>query len=68
MPFGLKGSPRTFTRLIDLLFGPEFVLSVFAYTDGLEIISGDFEAHLKPVERVLKILLKAGLKVNTDEY
>ena len=55
MPFGLKGSPKTFTRLIDLLFGPEFDYSVFFYMGE------------KLVERILKRLLEAGLKVNREK-
>ena len=39
MPFGLKGSPKTFTRLVDMLFGPESDESVFVYMDDLIIIS-----------------------------
>ena len=63
MPFGLKGSPKTFTRLVEMLFGPKFDESVFVYIDDSIIISEDFESHLKLVERVLKRLLEAGLKV-----
>ena len=67
MPFGLKGSPKTFTRLVEMLFGPKFDESVFVYIDDSIIISEDFESHLKLVERVLKRLLEAGLKVKREK-
>ena len=50
-----------------MLFGPEFDESVFIVVDGLNIISENFETHLKLVERVLKILVEAGLKVNREK-
>ena len=52
-PSALKGPQRPLQDIykIDLLFGPEFVSSVFAYMDDLVIISEEFGAHLKLAER-----------------
>lgn len=33
MPFGLKGLPKTYTRLVDILFGPEVMDRVFIHMD-----------------------------------
>ena len=54
MPFGLVNSPKTFVRLTDALFGPEY--DPLAYLEDLIIISEDFENHLKLLEKVLKSL------------
>ena len=67
MPFGLVNSPKTFVRLIDALFGLEYDPNVFAYLDDLIIISEDFESHLGLLEKVLKTLVEAGLKINKDK-
>ena len=67
MPFGLVNSPKTFTRLIDMLFGPEWEPHVFKYLDDLIIISESYEEHLLWVERVLRKLTEAGLKINREK-
>ena len=47
MPFGLVNSPKTFSRLIDLVFGPDLEEHIFSYLDDIILISEDFENHLK---------------------
>ena len=67
MHFGLTNSPKTFVRLIDGLFGPEYDLNVFDYLDDLIIISEDFESHLRLLEELLQNSLEAGLRINRDK-
>ena len=64
MPFGLTNSPKIFSRLVDGLFGPEFEPHVFCYLDDIIIISETLKEQLYWVERVLKIIKEAGLKIN----
>ncbi|CAB0038702.1 unnamed protein product [Trichogramma brassicae] len=47
MPFGLCNAPRTFQRLIDSLFGPEFEPNIFGYLDDIIVATDTFEEHLQ---------------------
>ena len=67
MPFGLHGSPATFCRLVDSLFGPECYPNVFKYIDDIIIVTETFAEHMKWVEHMLRKLVEAGLKVNKDK-
>lgn len=62
--FGLTNAPATQQRLVDLLFGPEFELKVFAYLDDIIIISSTFEEHVSLLSRVLDKLIHANLTIN----
>ena len=53
MPFVLSNAPKTFSRLIDMLFGPEFEPYVFGYLDDILVISETFEEHLYWLKRVM---------------
>ncbi|CAB0038699.1 unnamed protein product [Trichogramma brassicae] len=64
MPFGLCNAPRTFQRLIDSLFGPEFEPNIFGYLDDIIVATDTFEEHLQWLEVVLSKLREAGLSVN----
>jgi hypothetical protein len=65
MPFGLKNAPAKFQRVMDteLALGgcTEFA---FAYIDDVIIASNSWEEHLDHVERVLKCLIRANLKIH----
>ncbi|KAG7307441.1 hypothetical protein JYU34_007633 [Plutella xylostella] len=65
--FGLTNAPATQQRLVDMLFGPEFELKVFAYLDDFIIISKTFEEHVSLLQRVLDKLRSANLTVNLDK-
>lgn len=67
MPFGLTGSPATFQRLADMVFGPELFPHVVVYLDDLLICTPDFSTHCKMVEEVFSRLSKAGLRVNKEK-
>lgn len=65
--FGLTNAPATQQRLVDLLFGPEFELKVFAYLDDVIIISKTFEEHVELLQKVFQKLQSANLTVNLDK-
>lgn len=59
MPFGLKGAPATFQRLMDGgIQGLDFAA---AYLDDLIIFSESWEDHLTHIQLVLERLHQAGL-------
>ena len=62
MPFGLRGAPATFQRLMNkLLRGTESYTGV--YLDDILIHSPTWEEHLNHLSEVLKRLEQAGLTV-----
>ena len=66
LPMGLCNSPDIFQERMNTLFHD--MENVRAYIDDLLILStGTWEEHLKQVERVLRRLQKAGLKVNAKK-
>lgn len=65
--FGLTNAPATQQRLVDLLFGPEFELKVFAYLDDIIIVSNTFDEHVALLLRVLEKLRSANLTINLDK-
>lgn len=67
MPFGLSGSPATFQRLADRVFGPELFPYVVVYLDDLLICTPDFESHCKMLGEVFRRLKEAGLRVNEEK-
>lgn len=66
LPFGLKGSPSRFQRLMDtLLEGMESFAQ--AYIDDLAIFSDSWTDHLKHLEAVLTSIKKANLTIRPDK-
>lgn len=65
--FGLTNAPATQQRLVDMLFGPEFELKVFAYLDDIIIISQRFDDHVSLLLRVLNKLKTANLSINLEK-
>ena len=67
MPFGLTNAPATFQRLMAQLFsGPEWDF-VFVYLDDILIASASMDEHLEHVEKVLKRLIQAGLRLKPSK-
>ena len=61
MPFGLKGAPATFQRMVDrLLDGLEFAS---AYIDDVIVFSRTWNEHLRHLRVVMEKLQRAGLTV-----
>ena len=67
MPFGLKGAPLTFQRMINTLFGDMLGSEVHAYLDDLIICSKDANGHFQALEKVLLKLREAGLKAKLSK-
>ena len=67
MPFGLKSSPVTFVRLMDLVLGDLMNKGVSIYIDDLVIGSDSVEEHIRLIREVLKRLRKAGLKLKLEK-
>ena len=67
LPMGVNVSPDIFQeKMSDLMAGLEFVRT---YLDDLLIISNStFEDHLYQLQVVLRILRRAGLKVNAENH
>ena len=66
LPMGLCNSPDIFQeKMNDLFAGLDYVR---AYIDDLLIISnGTLEDHLQKISKALKILQKAGFKINAEK-
>ena len=60
MPFGLKGAPTTFQRLMDRVLHGYHSFAT-AYLDDVVIFSSTWESHLKHLKQVFKRLKDAGL-------
>ncbi|XP_005313535.2 F-box/LRR-repeat protein 2 isoform X6 [Chrysemys picta bellii] len=66
LPFGLKGAPATFQRLVDqLLTGMESF--AMAYIDDICVFSETWEDHVSQVRQVLDQLQEAGLTVKAEK-
>ena len=62
MPFGLKGAPATFQRLMNSLFN-DVADHVAAYIDDVAIFSKTWEEHLDHIRDILQRFRKANLTV-----
>lgn len=63
MPFGLCNAGSAFQRVVDKIFGPEFLNYVYAYQDDITVVTKTFGKHLYWIGRVREKLEKAGLHV-----
>ena len=66
MPFGLKGAPTTFQRLMDVILSP-CTRFARAYQDDIVIFSESWEEHLEHLEEVFRRLEEAGLKAKPSK-
>ncbi|KAE8180211.1 hypothetical protein CF336_g9366, partial [Tilletia laevis] len=64
MPFGLKGAPSFFQRVIDRVLGPTRWKFALAYLDDIVIFSMSFEEHVQHISTVLTAIEQAGLTVS----
>lgn len=64
MPFGLSNAPAAWQRLIDTVLGPKLEPHVLVYLD--DIISHDFDAHIKVLSEVFDRLFGVPSSVIVD--
>ena len=67
MPKGLKSAPATFQRLMQATLDEVIFKSVLVYLDDILIYSKTFEDHLEQVDKVLAMIIKAGLKLKPNK-
>ena len=63
MPYGLKGSPATFSRLMHKVLGHIPPSRLALYMDDICIISKTFEKHLVNLQEVFGAINVHGLKI-----
>lgn len=67
MPFGLKNAPATFQRLMNSIL-KEFIGKIcYVYLDDIIIFSTSKEEHFASLEKILKKLRNANLKIQLDK-
>ena len=64
LPQGLCGSPGTFQRVMEYLFGDLNGRSVLLYLDDILVFSSDIPEHIERLHEVFRRLEGAGLKLN----
>ena len=67
MPFGLRNSSITFSRVIGQVLQGLNWKNVLAYIDDILVFSKNFEDHLKHLEQVFSRLKKANLKLKPSK-
>ena len=67
MPFGLRSSPITFTRLINTVFHGMLGTVVHAYMDDLIIASQSLTEHFDKLRKVFDRLKQANLKIKLSK-
>lgn len=67
MPFGLKGAPATFQRIMDSVLEGLNGTICFVYLDDIIIFSESIEQHMRDIRAVFERLHKAALYVNVDK-
>ena len=67
LPFGLRNSPSTFQRIMDVILSDIKYSQVMVFLDDLLVFSETFEQHLERLENVLQRLRDAGLTVKPSK-
>jgi hypothetical protein len=67
MPYGLKGSPATFSLLMQKVLGHIPPHRLALYMDDICIISKTFEEHLVNLQGVFDALRQHGLRIKTKK-
>lgn len=67
MPMGLRSAPATFQRLMQTTLDEVIFKSVLVYLDDIMIYSKTFDEHVQQVDRVLELIIEAGLKLKPDK-
>lgn len=64
MPFGLRNSPATLARLVEMVIGCDLEPWVFKYMDDIIVATDTFARHIWVLHELAKRLREAGLTVS----
>ena len=67
MPFGLKNSPATFQRIIQLTIGDLMYQGCINYLDDFIVYSRTFEEHIQLLAQVLERLKSQNIKLKLSK-
>lgn len=67
LPFGLKNAPGIFQRAIDDILRDEIGKTCHVYVDDIIIFSQSAEKHLEDIERILKKLYIANMRISKEK-
>lgn len=67
MPYGLKTAPSSFQRAINFILSPVLGRHSLAYLDDVVVYSRSFPEHVDNLVETLKLLDKAGFKLNAKK-
>lgn len=67
MPFGLKNAPATFQRAMNCILSDLIGKCCLVYLDDIIIFGSSLQQHLDNLNKVLKRLIEANLKVQLDK-
>ncbi|ROT79767.1 hypothetical protein C7M84_001508 [Penaeus vannamei] len=67
MPFGLRNSPITFSRLMSIIMAGLIGNTVFLYLDDLLVVSKNTQEHESKLRKIFQRLTDAGLTINPKE-
>lgn len=67
MPFGLKNAPSTFQRAMTNILSDLIGKCCLVYLDDIIIFGNSLQQHLENLDKVLKRLIEANLKIQPDK-
>lgn len=67
MPFGLKNAPATFQRLMNSILSKFIGKICVVYMDDILIFSSSLQEHINSLNKILRTLEEAGLKIQFDK-
>lgn len=67
MPFGAKGAPACFQRMMDLVLGAAKWAYAIVYIDDIIVYSRSFDDHLQHLATVLDNIINAGLTISVSK-
>ena len=67
MPFGLKGAPATFQRLMNSILADYIGFICFVYLDDIFIYSSSLEEHVSSIKKIFNRLREHNLKIQPDK-
>ena len=67
LSFGLKNSGMAFQKVMQQILAPVMCSNIIIYIDDILIMSENYEHHLKLVEKVMRMLIKNGIKIKVKK-